>query len=81
MVHKRATPPPARGEAPGPHLDNLVELAALEMPVRVRATYQREERFLRPVLAGRFRHDLLGENIEWHLDHPQAVQLTPPHRL
>ncbi len=62
----------------GEHLDDLVEVLALEVREGKRAPHQVEERVDRPGLGRALRHDLLREDVERRLGRMHAIE--PPGR-
>ena len=61
------------------HRDDVVELLAREIAIRIGAAQEVEERVLVPFLGGRFGDDLLREHVERLLRDADAVELAVPH--
>ena len=78
-MEQGAATPTLRREAGGDHGHDLVELAALEIPVRMRAAHQLEQRILLPLLRGRLRDDLLREHVERLARNDQMIELPRVH--
>ena len=78
----RAVASATRGDALGQHRDDLVECRALQIPVRIRAPDQREQRIFIPTvsLGGARRDDLLRQDVERRLRDDQLVQLAAANR-
>ena len=64
------------GDAVGQHGDDRVELAALQVAVRISAAEEREQIVLTPVARGGFGYNLLGENVERRDRNLEAIELT-----
>src|SRR5437868_325843 len=75
-----SAPRAPRGIAACQHLDDLVEIFLLEIPIRVGPPAKREQRLFVPFLfGGGLGNDLLCEDIERLVGHAHAVELAVAH--
>ena len=72
----RATAAALRGDAFGKHLDDSVEVFAIEIAIGISAPYQRVEVFFLPIAGCRLGNDLLCQYVEWCLWNFEFVQLA-----
>ncbi len=78
VVHVRGAPAAAGREALREHLDDVVEVPALEIAVGVGAAHQLVQRAVVPLFARDCRYDLLRQDVERMPGDDQPVQLALP---
>ena len=74
-------PAPAGRDALGEHFEHVLENVSFKFSVRLRAPYERPERFLSHLFLRRdFGHHLLGEDVERRFGEDDAVERAASHR-
>ena len=78
-MHERGAAAASGREAVGRHLHHRVEIGSRDIPVRPRASHEREEIVLRVFGRRRLRDDLLRQHVERRVVRHDAIELALPH--